>query len=383
MKSNNVIEINGKVYDARSGMPLHKPAAKPVPSKAAPSTAKPVKYRAAPRSVDGLSRHPGSQKPKHAPAKSAPAKKPEPAKIPVRSSSPSARLKAKRSTTLNRSVVGKPQISATSLQVESPAPAKSTAASNKEISSSAILHADTARLKRAQGVAKSDAISRFGNNTYSAKHTAPLTEHLSATHETKAAAKTTKKPVEKLSTKEQLIKKAIDHAATPAHHPPTHNSGVKKTRKKGRLAGYTSTAVAALLLAGYVAYLNVPSISMKVAANRAGFAATMPAYKPAGYSLRSPIAYSPGQVVLDFKSNTDDREFKLKQQPTTWDTTALLENHVAKQSPHYLTYQDRGLTIFIYGDGDAAWVNGGKMYQVESGNSHLDTEQLLKLATSV
>ncbi len=122
---------------------------------------------------------------------------------------------------------------------------------------------------------------------------------------------------------------------------------------------------------------------MKVAAHRAGFAAALPGYKPAGYSLSGPIAYSPGQVTINFGSNTDSRRFSLKQQPTTWDSTALLENYVTKQTPNYLTYQDRGLTIYIFNGSSAAWVNGGMMYQLEGKNSQLDTDQLLKLATSV
>jgi hypothetical protein len=122
---------------------------------------------------------------------------------------------------------------------------------------------------------------------------------------------------------------------------------------------------------------------MKVAANRAGFAATMPSYQPSGYSLSGPIAYSPGQVTVNFASNSDDRKFSLRQQPTTWDSDALLENYVTKQSDNYLTYQDQGLSIYIFDGTSAAWVNGQKMYIIDGSSSQLDTDQILKLATSI
>lgn len=145
-----------------------------------------------------------------------------------------------------------------------------------------------------------------------------------------------------------------------------------------------SAGLAAIVLLGYVTYLNVPSVSMKVASSRAGFSATLPSQTPAGYKMQGPIAYSPGQVVMKFGSNTDDRHFTVRQQPTSWDSEALKENFVAKESnAEPLTYNDRGLTIFLYNGGDAAWVDGGKFYSIKSENSQLDTNQVLDLATSM
>ncbi len=383
MKSNNIIELNGKLYDAKTGVPLQKKTPATHTSANKPKTQR-IK------SVDGFSpRSTGASKvtrttsqatPKSISVKKEAQHSPKPSVH--RSASQSVKRTAKRSTTLNRSVVHAPTFA-----VSAPIAESAPALPQETFTSSALKHADSSRISRAKQVNKSSVISRFGSNqTVSPKkEVAPvpeLTQHLQKTHEAPTKASTAEQ--KRTSTKERLIKKAID-AAIASNPVQAANSKQSKNHisKRSRKTSYATTAVAALLVAGYVAYLNVPSISMKVAAHRAGFAANLPGYKPAGYSLKGPIAYSPGQVTLNFASNTDQRRFTLKQQPTTWDSTALLENFVTKKSPNYLTYQDSGLTIYIIDGSSAAWVNGGKLYHVEGKNSQLDTDQLLKLATSV
>lgn len=359
MKANNVIEINGKLYDAQSG--------KPIPSKQESKVVSPPSQKSTGHSIDGVApRSKRSSNTSHAHRPKAAAARP----------THKARLHAKRSTTLNRRAVKPPQIHAPSI----PANHDGT---NKKLestpSSTALKHADSIRIKRAQSVHKSPAISKFSAPLTADQkpHTtkAPLTEHLTRSHEQFSGSK-----AQTDGTKKDHV---VSKVATAAVKTQTiHSSGAHK--KHGRhITKYATGILAALVLAGYVAYLNVPGISMKIAAHQAGFAATMPSYKPAGYSLSGPIASSPGQVRLSFASNTDDRNFNLTQQPTTWDSTALLENVIVKKSQNYLTYQDRGLTIYIYDGSSAAWVNNGKLYQVEGNNSNLDTDQLLKLATSV
>ncbi len=371
MKSTNTIEINGNLYDAKTGQPLkHKSAAQ--------RTTTPTQTTQ--KFVDGF--HASTQPRKI--ARKATAKHISVPRAEVkqsaqqlqhtlRHSAPKARTKPKQSVTLHRQAVKRPVIS-------SDAPTQ--AAATPAVASTALTFSKSSRDNRAQKITKSNAISRFAK-----KHEAPLpthvpptqkqtlTHHLAASHLVKAEVQT-----EDSSTKEQLIKQAVDKAVLEQKS----KKGTKKLKAAhNRTVRYASSAAVFLLLAGYVAYLNVPGISMKVAANRAGFAAALPGYTPGGYSLKTPITAAPGQVTLNFHANTDGRSFTLKQQPTTWDSTALLENFVTKKSPHYLTYQDRGLTIYIYDGSSAAWVNGGKMYSLEGSNSQLDTDQLLKLATSM
>lgn len=365
MKSKNVIEINGNLYDAKTGKPLH---TKSTSVKKSPPSAHQT-HATRPKSVDGFGRTKSTQKssPKPGNTHAQPAKTHP--KV-TRATPQHAKLSVKRSVTLHRRAVTAPSI------ISEPS-------SQPEVTSTALNNLDSKRFKRAASISRSSAIQRFLPQAAplevqsTSEESQPLTKHIEKTHQQKHSADA---PVKNDSgTKEKLIKKAMATAAiknTP-QHTKHHQT------KKAPLGRYVTSGLVVLLLVGYVAYLNVPSISMKVAAHRAGFAATMPGYRPAGYSLKGPIAYSPGQVTVNFHSNTDSREFSLKQQPTTWDSTALLENYVTKQNSNYLTYQDRGLTIYIYNGSNAAWVNGGKLYQLEGDNSQLNTDQLLKLATSV
>jgi len=382
MKQNNVIEINGRLYDAKTGAPLEKSKKSTAIVAKAPST----------KSVDGFKPN-TSTTPKLSPKKIAVATSPNPVKSAIqpvakKSRTPAAQmhLKTHRSTTLNRSGVSQPDLH-TELGPEK-IPAHS-------VSSSSLKQIDSERTNRVAAVQKSPAISRFRTQkktaqiptaTPAAVHQSksgqtvatPLTKQLTSTHSGAAPAQ---------STKERLISQAVAKAALSDAKPQPHKVKKlplhKRHAHKIHIARYVTSMGVALVLVGYVAYLNIPSVSMKVAAHRAGFAANLPGYKPSGYSLTGPIASSAGQVTVNFSSNTDERRFALKQQPTTWDSAALLENYVTKENPSYLTYQDRGLTIYIYGGSSAAWVNGGKFYHVEGNNSQLDTDQLLKLATSV
>jgi hypothetical protein len=143
-----------------------------------------------------------------------------------------------------------------------------------------------------------------------------------------------------------------------------------------------ATSLVALLIVGYVVYLNVPNMALRVAAREAGFDARMPGYKPTGFRFGGPITYEPGQITINFNSNTDERSFSIAQRETNWDSQSLLDNYVASTGGLYQTYQDRGLTIYVYDGSNATWVNGGIWYTIE-GQSLLNAEQLIKIAGSI
>lgn len=366
MKSNNTIEINGRLYDAKTGKPLE--------STNEPALVKPAKQR--PQSVDVFRTKPQQKRTiavQHAspkkPTENKEIKTPQPIKR-THAAAPKAASKPKQSATLHRKAVRRPVI-------------KSAAAPSepKKVASTAKKHADSGRSERAMQIQKSTVISHFGQSAVAERvahvEKVPLTKHIVSTHHNEPTTERSSGT----ETKERLIQQAVEKAVSGA---PAKKPKVKAKRSAAsKFTRYASTFAVIALLGGYIAYLNIPSISMKVAASRAGFAASLPSYTPGGYSLKGPIAYTPGQVTVDFHANTDDRSFSIKQQPTTWDSVALLENFVTKQGKSYLTYQDRGLTIYIYNGSSAAWVNGGKMYSLEGKNSQLDTDQLLKLATSM
>jgi hypothetical protein len=139
-----------------------------------------------------------------------------------------------------------------------------------------------------------------------------------------------------------------------------------------------SIAISSVLLATRY----VPNFALRVAATRAGVAASMPGYKPSGYAFRGPVNYSKGQVVITFKATTDDRNFSLSQQASNWNSDALLANYIEAHNKQYQTYLDRGRTLFIYDKSNATWIDDGVWFKIE-GDSDLTTDQLIRIAASM
>jgi hypothetical protein len=172
---------------------------------------------------------------------------------------------------------------------------------------------------------------------------------------------------------------AISEAMEKASSNPAKTH---KTKSHRRILNVASASLAVLLLAGYFTYINMPSLSVRIAAAQAGIDATYPQYRPVGYSLNGPVAYKEGQVTMQFASNSGPQQFALSQSKSSWDSTTLLENYVDPESDgRYATYSDAGLTVYTYGN-NAAWVNGGILYTVE-GSAALSNEQVRRIATSM
>ena len=334
MSTKNTIVINGKVYDALTGLPVAAPSA---PAVSAVVPAKP-KVSAAP--VASTSHKAAHAKNIHA--------------------------RIQKSETLRRDILKKPAASA---------------------------HVGEARRKPVAGhIAKSPQVHRF------APHPQPLkTFDISAPRKTVAPKVATvvaqkqalaPKPVvapvaPKLSSshlKKQLLAEA--HAA-PVHAPKRE---VKQKRrffsKKPRMATLTAASLAVMVLGGYLTYLNMPSLSVRVAASQADVAATFPDYHPDGYRFSGPVAYVPGQVAIKFQSNGSDLAYTVTQQKSAWDSTAVYDNLISKVADNsYVTNSQQGLTIYTFKN-KAAWVNRGILYTID-GNAPLSNEQLLRIAGSM
>ncbi len=153
-------------------------------------------------------------------------------------------------------------------------------------------------------------------------------------------------------------------------------------QKRPKLLPVAMTTAVVLLLGGYVAYQNIPNMALRVAAQRAGFNATLPGYSPSGFEFSGPVAYADGIVELEYHSNSDARSYSLVQRESSWDSQSLLDNFVVNASDDYLTFQERGVTVYVYDASNATWVDGGIWYTIE-GNSLLNSEQLLKIAGSL
>lgn len=154
-----------------------------------------------------------------------------------------------------------------------------------------------------------------------------------------------------------------------------------KKRLFSRLASVGASALALILLGGYFTYINMPNLSVRVAAAQAGFDASYPDYHPDGYRLNGPIAAENGKVTMKFASNSGPQNFSIAQEKSNWDSMAVQEYVSETSNNNAITTAVDGLTIYIYGS-NAAWVNGGVLYTVD-GDAPLSGEQIRRIATSM
>lgn len=177
--------------------------------------------------------------------------------------------------------------------------------------------------------------------------------------------------------KNEAIEKALDSA--PSHQRAA--KPVKHARVAPRFMSFATVALSLLLLAGYLTYINLPNLSVRVAANQAGIDASYPGYRPDGYRLAG-VNYDQGSVSLKFAANAGPQNYTITQQQTSWDSTAVKENYVKTNwGDDVVPYSERGLTIYAH-DGNAAWVNGGILYTI-TGDATLSTSQVRSIAVSL
>lgn len=320
--STSTVTINGVEYDKHTGLPIRARAA-----------AAPAKAKAA------------------APAKHAHA----------------VHQRVQKSTTLNRRYVQRTA-------------AKPTAAPKQDTVS-------------VQPVASNHVITRF------AKQPIDATKHRAASPQRKVMADiapvahpvvrrvTAKKPTTVPKPSEIIKREAIEKSlseSTPAKHrrhrekPAKHSSKTRRARTL-RLA---TAGTALFLIAGYFTYLNMPNLSVRVAAAQAGIDASYPSYRPSGYSLTGPVAFNDGQVSMKFAMNGTNKNFTLTQAKSSWDSAAVQNNYVIPATgTDYTITQANGLTIYTYGS-DAVWVNGSILYTIK-GDAALTADQIQRIATSL
>ncbi len=178
---------------------------------------------------------------------------------------------------------------------------------------------------------------------------------------------------------------AIDTAlaSAPSHGRDRHKEPKSPaTKRRQRMSSLAAAGTALLLLGGYFTYLNMPNLSVRVAAVRAGIDATYPSYRPSGYSISGPVAYDNGKVQMTFASNGTTQSFQLSQERSGWDSNAVLEDYVSpKAGDNYAVTSEAGLTIYTW-DGNAAWVSGGILYTV-TGDNNISPDQIRHMAASM
>ena len=415
MGQKNIIELNGKKYDALTGAFLGESRVKATKASRASLQrhgrvvdgfvrAKPAAgSTAAPTVIKPQPLQKASQ-PKHI---TQPAKKTAVRNIDVHRVSPKAAIQPhqpERPKTLMRHVVKKPDVSMkpsmkTAVPAEIMAAPKSTIAKplEKKLSASNI---NPFRLARSRHVAKSHHIHRFERpRPQQAQHTAvqaqrpaqyavaPVRANLHAAGRTPQVIVSNGQAVQKpgvsasaAAPREHIdvFEAALAHATSHEQQAPAHIR--RRNTQKRRLVNAMAGVGAFLLLAGFVGYMNMTNIELRVASMRAGFHAQMPQYKPSGYALEGGIQSIDGKVAMNFRSGNST--YTITQEASDWNSVTLLDQTAAERGEPSQTIQSKGRTIYIYDDSNATWVNGGVRYQV-NGNAPLNADELVSLATSM
>lgn len=200
----------------------------------------------------------------------------------------------------------------------------------------------------------------------------------------KASPKEAKRPTAK-ELKDQAIQKALLAASRENVIDTTKqkNSGFKKINiGVGRVLLALSCAAVAVFAIVYFVNLNMPNVSLKVAAMQTGINASYPSYVPRDYSISS-ITSENKKIVLDFKNDQTGEKYSLVEETSSWDSNALLNNYVkSTYNDNYSTVKEQGLTIYLSGS-NAVWVNGGVMYRIISDDGVLSNKQIRSIASSL
>lgn len=198
------------------------------------------------------------------------------------------------------------------------------------------------------------------------------TNTVHAVRRPQTAVASTPKP--QASQHNDIFEAAIANARS--HEQPAHKP---RRKARSRILQMASLVVAFIAIGGFVAYLNMPNIELRIASTKAGFHAQLPDYKPTGYALNGGVKASNGVVSVNFRSGSS--HFTLQQQASNWDSRTLLDNVVAMASESHQTYQSQGRTVYVYGN-NAAWVNGGILYSMKI-TGDMTHQEIVSVASSI
>jgi hypothetical protein len=380
-KINNTIKINGHNYNAKTGELLA-------------ATQKSAPIRSTARNIDGIV-HTASTKSAtplakpRMPARStlvAISNKPimDMARAPAKHHKPHSPQLAK---TLMRRSVAKPHPSLKrGLTVQ-----HDLSIATKPLASIAhkpsIQLVDPTRLKNASSVAKHALVSKYAKSTSvqaTSAHPNSVQAHQLEIAKVHASEHNIQKTLATHQPKLTMFEKALAEATShqqPPYKPTKH--ATKKSLLSPRLRSFATAGLAVLVLGGFLAYQNATNVTLKLASNKAGFSATLPNYRPSGFSVGK-FTYNTGSVAVNFKSNSDERSFAITQKASNWDSETLKSNFVASNTSGrgYQEIHEAGRTVYLYGQNNATWVDNGVWYQVQSGGS-LSDKQLLDIAVSM
>lgn len=184
----------------------------------------------------------------------------------------------------------------------------------------------------------------------------------------------------KLTNKYRQNSKALMSAMKEETKPKSAPIMVKKPKvSKKHLIFAVASSICCMGVLYATLKFSMPDISAKVAAAQNG--ASYPSFVPRDFTARS-ASFQKNTFSLEFVG-PDKTRFTLDQEKLPWDSNALLNNYVKPTwGEQYDTIREQGLTIYMY-QSNAAWVNGGTVYKLNTTSGSLSKKQLKNIITSL
>ena len=184
----------------------------------------------------------------------------------------------------------------------------------------------------------------------------------------------------KLTNKSRQNSKALMSAIKEETKPKSTPITIKKPKvSKKHLIFAVASSICCMGVLYATLKFSMPDISAKVAAAQNG--ASYPSFVPRDFTARS-ASFQKNTFSLEFVG-PDKTRFTLDQEKLPWDSNALLNNYVKPTwGEQYDTIREQGLTIYMY-QSNAAWVNGGTVYKLNTTSGSLSKKQLKNIITSL
>ena len=184
----------------------------------------------------------------------------------------------------------------------------------------------------------------------------------------------------KLTNRARQNSKALMSAMKEETKPKSAPIMIKKPKiSKKHLIFAVASSICCMGVLYATLKFSMPDISAKVAAAQNG--ASYPSFVPRDF-IASGASFQKNTFSIEFVG-PDKTRFTLDQEKLPWDSNALLNNYVKPTwGEQYDTIREQGLTIYMY-QSNAAWVNGGTVYKLNTTSGSLSKKQLKNIITSL
>jgi hypothetical protein len=269
--------------------------------------------------------------------------------------------------------------------IKSVAPKPGTAKPNALRSTSAprvtVLQTPTKVLKpAAPNLTTLSPIAMPAKNTVISSGASPVKPARKTTHDFKrpdAFPRPVEKPED--SPVDKPVKKSVENSrklSVMLDKDPGDAKPLKKyTIAKKKVWAGLAFAGFVVAITGFLVYLNLPDISVRVRATELGISTNLPAYKPEGYNVQGIATIENDILSVKYASSDDSYVFTARKSSLDPYQMADYAKSIFKEPESVF---EGGLTIYVRG-ADAIWANGGVLYTI-SGSNALTKQQIAKIA---